>query len=134
MNQAPLNKNLNMNTKLEQYQKLIFKRVDDIDLSGLSLDIGMFNILWSLDGSQTVGSIVEKEFYALEDLCSKLLALYQMQLIEVVQPSKTDRPEKAKEIKAPSKVVHEKKVTPPIEDDLVGYVRTMLSNDGFDWK
>lgn len=122
-----------MKNKIEEFKEFIFRRSPDIELSNVSLDIKLFNIFCFLDGAKTVAHIAEEGLYDPEDLFGNLIKLYQMNLIEIVKSKKIkDRLDPTLKKSAP-KVVPKQKDSPQIEDDVVGYVRSMLSNKGFNW-
>lgn len=129
-----------MKDKVDQFKALIFKRTPDTSSSELSLDIEMFNILWAVDGSRTVATIALEGCYDSKYLYSRLVELHRMHLIEIVKANqstnlhpKTTILHSATKKKTTTKNVSHKKKGPKIEEDVVGYIRTMLSNDGFKW-
>jgi hypothetical protein len=95
----------------------------------------MFNILWAVDGSRTVANMALEGRYDPKYLYSRLIELYQMKLIEIVKTTQSTNPQPTtKKDTNVKKDLSDKKETPKIEEDVVGYVRTMLSKDGFNWK
>jgi hypothetical protein len=124
-----------MKNKVDQFKSLIFRRTSDSRESESSLDIEMFNILWAVDGSRTVANMALEGRYDPKYLYSRLIELYQMKLIEIVKTTQSTNPQPTtKKDTNVKKDLSDKKETPKIEEDVVGYVRTMLSKDGFNWK
>lgn len=122
-----------MQNKMDQFKALIFKHTPGTR-SSASLDVEMFNILWAVDGSRSVAKMAREGRYDPKYLYSKLIELYQMKLIEIVKAIQSADPPSTPKKKTTAKNGSDKKERPKIEEDVVGYVRTMLSKDGFNWQ
>lgn len=74
-----------MEKSLQELSEMTFKQSKNVNITDLSLDIRMKNILWAMDGSRDLKTVAREDAYDLEELATDVQNLMKMGALEVDQ-------------------------------------------------
>lgn len=74
-----------MDESVQKLSELPFKQSKNVNISDLSLDIKMLNIVWAMDGSRDLKTVAREDGYDLNELAAEVQNLMRMGVLEVNQ-------------------------------------------------